>query len=98
MGSRPFQDQQGQLSYFYLGGTSMASPHVAGIAALMAQKYNALTAAQAEDIITKSALPLRGGSRNVYDIDAKKVVTYSWGDDAAGSGLARADQALAQTP
>jgi subtilisin family serine protease len=30
----PFQTNSGQLSYFFLGGTSMASPHVAGAAAL----------------------------------------------------------------
>src|SRR3954466_181592 len=40
----PFQNN-GQLSYFFLGGTSMASPHVAGIVALMAQKKPALNAA-----------------------------------------------------
>ena len=34
----PYQVNSGQLSYYFLGGTSMASPHVAGIVALMAQK------------------------------------------------------------
>jgi subtilisin family serine protease len=34
----PYQVNRGQLSYYFLGGTSMAAPHVAGIAALMAQK------------------------------------------------------------
>ncbi len=27
----PYQLQLGQLSYYFLGGTSMASPHVAGV-------------------------------------------------------------------
>jgi subtilisin family serine protease len=40
----PYQTNSGQTSYYYLGGTSMASPHVAGIVALMAQKYPSLTA------------------------------------------------------
>ena len=35
--SVPYQTN-GQLSYYYLGGTSMASPHVAGLVALMVQK------------------------------------------------------------
>ncbi len=47
----PYQVNSGQLSYYFLGGTSMASPHVAGIVALMAQKYPALTAADAEVIL-----------------------------------------------
>jgi subtilisin family serine protease len=94
----PFQVNQGQLSYYFLGGTSMSSPHVAGIAALMAQKFNGLTAAQAETILTGSAIPLPPGNRDVFDINANSVVNYSWGADATGSGLATAEAALADTP
>jgi subtilisin len=36
----------------------MASPHVAGIVALMAQKNKTLTAAQAENILESVALPM----------------------------------------
>jgi subtilisin family serine protease len=93
----PFQVNQGQLSYFFLGGTSMSSPHVAGIAALMAQKKPSLTAAQAEEILTGTAIPLPPGSRNVFDIITNSVVTFSWGADATGAGLATANAALAKT-
>jgi subtilisin family serine protease len=51
----PYQLNMGQLSYFYLGGTSMASPHVAGIVALMAEKSPALDATQAESILESTA-------------------------------------------
>jgi subtilisin family serine protease len=54
----PYQLNSGQLSYYFLSGTSMASPHVAGIVALMAQKNKTLTAAQAENILESVALPM----------------------------------------
>lgn len=47
----PFQINSGQLSYFYLSGTSMSSSHVAGVVALMCQKKPSLNAAAAEKIL-----------------------------------------------
>jgi subtilisin family serine protease len=93
----PYQTQSGKTSYYYLGGTSMASPHVAGIAALMAQKYPALNATEAEDILEGSAIALPPGSREVrtpYGYNA----TYSWGANATGAGLVNAAAALAAIP
>jgi subtilisin family serine protease len=75
----------------------MASPHVAGIVALMAQKYPGLTAADAETILETSAITLAPGSRTVYNPDGTST-TVSWGADATGAGLATADAALAGTP
>ena len=57
----PYQYQMGKTSYYFLGGTSMASPHVAGTVALMAQKKNALTASEAETILEGSAIYLAPG-------------------------------------
>jgi subtilisin family serine protease len=96
----PFQQQQGQLSWFFLGGTSMASPHVAGIVALMAQKHPSLTAADAETILENSAIPLPAGSRNIVDPNDPNMgtTTVSWGNDASGHGMATADAAVAATP
>jgi subtilisin family serine protease len=90
----PWQEKQGQLSYFFVGGTSMASPHVAGIVALMAQKNPSLTAAQAEATLESTAIPLPAGSRTITDIDGS-TITVSWGSDATGAGMATADAALA---
>jgi subtilisin family serine protease len=51
----------GMVDYRFAGGTSLASPHVAGIAALMLQKNPGLTAAQIEEILENTALPLPPG-------------------------------------
>jgi subtilisin family serine protease len=62
----PVPFSQGALAdYTFLGGTSLASPHVAGIAALMLQKNPGLTAAQIEEILENTAFPLSPGCRNV---------------------------------
>lgn len=92
----PYQLQSGQISYYYLGGTSMSSPHVAGIVALMAQKYPALTAGEAESILEASAIPLPAGERTVMTPYGYNE-TYCWGVDATGAGLANAGTALAAT-
>jgi subtilisin family serine protease len=55
----------GMVDYNFVFGTSFASPHVAGIAALMLQKNPALTATQIEEILENTALPLPPGCRNV---------------------------------
>jgi subtilisin family serine protease len=93
----PYQKNSGQTSYYFLGGTSMASPHVAGIVALMAQKKPSLTAAEAETILTTSAIPLPAGCRTVYNPDGS-FASVCWGADATGAGLATADAALDMTP
>jgi len=95
----PYQLNSGtnKLSYYYLGGTSMSSPHVAGIVALMVQKDPSLTAADAESILETSAVALAPGCRNVND-GYGNIVQYCWGADATGAGLATADAALAAIP
>ncbi|MDI9498490.1 MAG: S8 family serine peptidase [Bacillota bacterium] len=84
-------------SYYFLSGTSMASPHVAGTVALMAQKNPALTAADAESILEATALYMAPGTQTVYSPYGYPV-TYEWGADATGAGLVDAAAALAATP
>jgi len=93
----PYQTNSGQISYYFLGGTSMASPHVAGIVALMAQKKPGLTAYEAENILENSAISLPAGCRNVLT-PYGTTSQICWGVDATGAGLATADAALAATP
>jgi len=93
----PYQKNSGQINYYFLGGTSMATPHVSGIVALMAQKFPALTAADAETILETSAIPIAPGCRDVPQPDGSLTSTC-WLSDATGAGLATADAALAATP
>ena len=92
----PYQNNSGKTSYYFLGGTSMASPHVAGIVALMAQKNPGLKPAQAEAALEAGAIYLAPGSRTIYNPDGSEAVV-SWGADATGAGLVMADRALAET-
>jgi len=95
----PFQlnSSSVQRSFFFLGGTSMASPHVAGIVALMAQKNPSLTGPQVEGILEATAIPLPAGSRTIRN-PGGSTSTVSWGANATGAGLATADAAVAGTP
>jgi len=94
----PYKTNSGMsLSYYYLGGTSMASPHVAGIAALMAQKVPSLNAAAVESALESAAIPLPAGCRDIFDPNVGPT-EICWGADATGAGLITADAALTAVP
>jgi subtilisin family serine protease len=75
----------GIVDYGFGGGTSFASPHVAGIAALMLQKNPGLTAAQIEEILENTALPLPSGCSGntmVPVLDHGHWWSFGWTDFA----------------
>lgn len=84
-----------RVSYYYLSGTSMASPHVAGIVALMLEEDPSLTAGQIEDILENAATPLAPSTGHLALAPGPACCYfYSWGDDATGHGFITADAAL----
>lgn len=91
-------------NFFYVGGTSMATPHVASAAALILQKNPTRTQAQVEATLTSTALAIPPiGSQLIFDFD--HFATVSWDTDCAGTpcsavgaGFLRVNAALAATP
>jgi subtilisin family serine protease len=86
-------------NFYYLGGTSMAAPHVTGVAAQMLQKNPLLGQADVESILKSTALDIPAGSMEIFDlVPTQGWYEYSWGTDATGSGLVQANAALAAIP
>ncbi|MFW9856563.1 MAG: S8 family serine peptidase [Candidatus Thorarchaeota archaeon] len=87
-------------NFYYVGGTSMATPHVSAVAALMLEKNPTLNQADIESILKSTALPIPApDSRSgVFVPFAPFFVTFAWDTDATGAGLIMADAALAAIP
>ena len=53
-------------SYFWAGGTSMAAPHVSGVAALIAQKYPGISVGDLKTIIAQTAVDAGANGADPY--------------------------------
>lgn len=69
-------------SYLSLAGTSMAAPHVAGLAALVLQLHPTWTSEEVKQVIRQSAVPLGLGGVNGFDS------TFAYGRIDAANALA----------
>ena len=92
-------------NFYYAGGTSMATPHVAAVAALMLEQNPNLTQAQVESLLKSTALVLpTTGSRDIWDNTAAATITWDTDCgvlgpcDPVGAGVLQADAALAAVP
>ncbi|HEB51887.1 MAG TPA: peptidase S8 [bacterium] len=75
-------DDQGQLFYKFENGTSMASPHVAGVAALVKAANPSLTAQQLRQVLIGSA----GGANLGLPNNGRLIDAFAAVQSAAGSG------------
>ncbi|MEM2930508.1 MAG: S8 family serine peptidase [Thermoproteota archaeon] len=87
------------VNFYYVGGTSMATPHVSAVIALMLEKNPSLTQTEVENIITSTALPIPQGTLVIWSSISTPPywgsVTVSWGGlEATGAGLIQADAAV----
>jgi len=90
------------VNFYYVGGTSMATPHVSAVAALMLEKNPTLEQATIESTLKSTALPIpQDASMEIWDRTPTGWgwVTVSWGGlEATGSGLIQADAAITAVP
>jgi subtilisin family serine protease len=92
----PWQEQQGTISYFFIGGTSQASPHVAGIVALLLQKEKTLAAGAVEARLEDAAKALPFSNQQVRPGSGPAPFVLapvpSWATDGrSGHGFLTAD-------
>jgi subtilisin family serine protease len=90
------------VNFYYVGGTSMSTPHVSAVAALMLEKNHTLSQGTVESILKSTALDIPPGSMTIYDYDHWATVEWELETptpyEATGAGLIQADAAVAAVP
>jgi len=81
-------------AYYGLWGTSMAAPHVSGVAAIVAQNYPSFNQADMEWVLKKGASRIPVTSDTKYVIDNFAGPAFPCNDHDAGAGWLTVDNAL----
>lgn len=82
-------------AYYGLWGTSMAAPHVAGVAAIVAQNYPSFTQSDMEWVLRKAASRIPLSSNTKYAYDPFYGPAFPNNDHDGGAGWLTADNAVA---
>ncbi|PFH87741.1 S8 family serine peptidase [Bacillus sp. AFS088145] len=64
-------------AYANFDGTSMATPHVAGVAALLLQSHPNYTVADVKATLMNTAVPLKGRTYNVNEVGAGRIDAFA---------------------
>jgi hypothetical protein len=86
------------VGYYYLWGTSMATPHVSAIAALVAEKYPSFNQFDMEWVLKKAAAMIPLASDGAIILDPWGIWDYKWNDHDYGSGWLQADNMHSSQP
>ena len=101
---QPWNPHTPPPNYWYVGGTSMATPHVSGIAALMLEKDPTLNQGDVETILKDTATSLPTSltpypfAYNYVRWPTGDIYAFLWDEYATGEGLVQADAVLGAIP
>jgi len=86
-----------QYGFYAVWGTSQATPHVSGVAALLLQGYPCLYQSEVESILKKAAtrVPMSADGAYVSDVFSDFATWYYWWNDHdAGTGFLTVDEVM----